>query len=197
MCAPLVNDRAFARTLNLKSPKSTPGRNHSDKEEILSDKILITFATRTGSTSEIATTIGQTLIGRGFDVDVKPIKENPSPIGYQAVVIGSGVRFGSCFPEALKYVEQHHHQLNRMPTAFFCVHMMNMGGDETSRKGRLAYLAPLRKLVTPCSEAYFAGIGDLSKITFIERMVVKAVKPPLGDFRDWDKIQAWAQSVFS
>jgi menaquinone-dependent protoporphyrinogen oxidase len=119
----------------------------------MSSKILVTYATRAGSTAEVAAAIRQTLGERGFSVDIKPVKENPALEGYQGVVLGSAIRYGSWQPEAVKYVEQHRDELKQMPNAFFCVHLMNLDDDEASRKARQAYLDSLRKLVTPGSEA--------------------------------------------
>ena len=36
---------------------------------------------------------------------------------------------------------------------------------------------------------------DTSALGFAERMIAKAVKAPVGDFRDWDAINAWAEQV--
>jgi menaquinone-dependent protoporphyrinogen oxidase len=36
---------------------------------------------------------------------------------------------------------------------------------------------------------------DASKLGFSERMVVKAVRAPEGDYRDWDDIRAWAARI--
>jgi menaquinone-dependent protoporphyrinogen oxidase len=32
-------------------------------------------------------------------------------------------------------------------------------------------------------------------LSFAERMMVKAVRAPEGDFRDWQAIEAWAASI--
>ena len=36
---------------------------------------------------------------------------------------------------------------------------------------------------------------DRTKLGFGERMMVKAVKAPDGDFRDWNAISAWADEI--
>jgi menaquinone-dependent protoporphyrinogen oxidase len=41
----------------------------------------------------------------------------------------------------------------------------------------------------------FFGALDHNKLSFAERMVVKAVRGPEGDFRDWQAIEAWAESI--
>jgi menaquinone-dependent protoporphyrinogen oxidase len=161
----------------------------------MNQKVLIAYATRCGSTVEVAQAVAEELTKRGFAVDVRQAAKVTEIDGYTAVVVGSAVRFGSWMPEAVKFVEQNRAALNNLPTAFFAVHLMNMSDDDASRKARLAYLDPVRKLVSPKAEAFFPGVGDLSKVSFLERLIGKMVKSPEGDFRDWTKIRAWAQEI--
>jgi menaquinone-dependent protoporphyrinogen oxidase len=159
------------------------------------DKVLIAYASRAGSTAEIATAIGETLAAHGAAVDVLPLKSVTSLAGYRAVVIGSAIRFGSWLPEAVKFVEQNRQALSQRPLAIFAAHILNTDDDETSRQNRQQYLAPVRKLVTPRAEALFAGVGDPKKVSFVERQLYKAVKAPQGDYRSWQAIRAWAESL--
>lgn len=162
----------------------------------MDQKVLIAYASRTGSTQEVARVIAEELSGRGFAVDVRMASNVSSLEAYNAVLVGSAVRFGGWLPEAVKFVQQNQAALNCLPAAFFAVHLMNLGEDEASRRGRMAYLDPVRKLVMPEAEAFFSGVGDLSKVSFLEKMIAKMVKSPEGDFRDWSKIRAWAQQIF-
>ncbi len=41
----------------------------------------------------------------------------------------------------------------------------------------------------------FFGVLDHSRLSFAERVMVKAVRAPEGDFRDWQAIEAWAASI--
>ncbi len=70
-----------------------------------------------------------------------------------------------------------------------------MDDDEASRQNRHQYLEPVRKLVTPHAEALFAGVGDMQKVSFLEKQLYKAVKAPQGDFRSWQAIRDWAESL--
>jgi menaquinone-dependent protoporphyrinogen oxidase len=56
-------------------------------------------------------------------------------------------------------------------------------------------LPELRRLIDPIDHRIFFGALDRSKLGFGERMIVKAVKAPDGDFRDWDTIRAWADGI--
>jgi menaquinone-dependent protoporphyrinogen oxidase len=163
----------------------------------MSQKILVTYATKAGSTAEVSKKIAQTLSAQGAAVDLMPVQKVTDLQAYSAVVLGSAVRFGQWLPEAVKFVQTNQAALNSKPVAFFAVHLMNRGDDENSRKMRLAYLDAARKLVAPRAEGFFAGVGDLSKVSFLERLIGKAVKSPEGDFRDWPAITAWAEGLTS
>ena len=158
-------------------------------------RTLVTYATRCGSTREVAQAIAAELEQRGGSVDLLPLQQAARLAEYDAVVLGSAVRFGRWLPEALKFVEQNRAALNQKQTAVFTVHLMNLGDDEASRTARQAYLDPVRALVTPAAEAFFAGVGDSSKVSFLERIIAKMVKSPEGDFRNWDAIRSWGRSI--
>ncbi len=172
---------------------------HFGKEEPMSKRILVTYATRTGSTVEVATAIGETLSARGYSVDVKPIKDNPAASGYQAVLVGSAVNGAKWLPEAVEFVKNQRQELNQVPVALFSVHIMNLGDDEKSRQNRLAYLNDVRPLLKPQAEGFFAGIGmNPDEQSAIIRWVYRTFKiGPEGDCRDWDKIRGWAQAVLA
>lgn len=163
----------------------------------MNQKVLVTYATRCGSTAAIAQAIAGELTSRGYSVDVRPVKEVSNLSGYQAVVLGSAIRFGQWLPEASTFVSSHQAALKNLPTAFFTVHIMNAGEDETSRKARLAYLDPVRALVTPQAEAFFTGMIELDKLTLFDRIIAKLVKSETGDQRDLPAIRAWGQTVLA
>lgn len=161
--------------------------------------ILVTYATRTGSSVGVAEAIGQGLGARGFAVEVRPVKEAPSPAGFDYIVMGSAVNGGRWLPEAEEYARAHQAALGQAPVALFCVHGMNVGDDDRCLKGRQAYLNPVRSLVTPAAEAYFAGVGLDPKTVpaFLRGLLRGAFNFCEGDCRDWRKIRAWPQALFA
>lgn len=174
----------------------TPEINYK-KETPMNERILVTYATRAGSTVEVAAAIGEVIAARGFEVDVKPVKEKPSLEGYQAVLIGSAVRMGNWLPEAVEFVKENQSPLNQLPVALFTVHMLNREDDEESRTNRLAYLKDVRSLLNSAEEVFFAGKFDMSRLSFLDRMISKAIKAVDEDHRDWDRIRGWAETVFA
>ena len=163
----------------------------------MNNRILVTYATRAGSTIGVADAIVISLRKRGFSVTERPLKENPPVKGYQAVIIGSAIRRGNWLPEAVAFLAANQEALRRVRVALFTVHMLNRGDDETSRRKREAYLDSVRALVRPVTHVFFSGRIDPERLSLIDRLLVRAVKSPQGDFRDWDKIGSWAQKVLT
>ena len=54
---------------------------------------------------------------------------------------------------------------------------------------------PLTQLVGARGHQVFAGRLDKDLLSFGERAMVTAMRAPLGDFRDWDAVRAWAAQV--
>jgi menaquinone-dependent protoporphyrinogen oxidase len=167
------------------------------KDTNMTQKILVTYATRAGSTAEIAAAIGQTLAARGFNVEVKPVKKVSALDGYQAVLLGSAIRMGNWLPEMVKFVLDNQSALNALPTALFTIHMLNTDDAETSRAAREAYTVPVRALLPQAPEAFFGGVMDFSRLSFIDRFISNMVKVVESDQRDWEKIRTWANTILN
>jgi menaquinone-dependent protoporphyrinogen oxidase len=158
----------------------------------MTGKVLVAYATRAGSTAEVAQAIGEVLRGRGDAVDVAPVKEVRDLSPYRAVIAGSAIRMGSWLPEAVEFVTKNQAGLSKVPTAFFVVSGF-MKDDTTEMRAKVsAFLDPVRAMVKPDKEGLFAGKMDYSKITFLDRLIAKMVKSVEGDWRNWVQIRAWA-----
>lgn len=164
-------------------------------EEQAMRKILVAYASKCGSTAEVAEAIAKTLSEKGARVDVRPVK-NVGDIGaYSAVVLGSAIRMGAWLPEAVDFVKKNQSRLSQMPTAFFTVHMLNRDDSAESRKNREAYVAPVHALVAPDAEAFFAGEIDLARMSFLDRLITNVMHVKEEDARDWNAIGGWASSL--
>jgi menaquinone-dependent protoporphyrinogen oxidase len=56
-------------------------------------------------------------------------------------------------------------------------------------------LQPIADRIRPRDIAVFHGALDMNKLNFIEKWMIKNVKAPVGDFRDWDTITSWATDI--
>lgn len=161
----------------------------------MNKKALVVYATRAASTGEVAQAISERLCANGFDAEVQPVDAVSSLAGFQAVVLGSAIRYSAWLPEMTKFIESRRSELSRLPLAIFTLHMQALGDDAASRDTRAGYTKAVRALVTPRDEVFLAGKLDPATLSFFERVAVKMVKSPLGDKRDWDRIRRWADGL--
>lgn len=163
----------------------------------MSKRVLVGFATGTGTTAGVAQAIGEALAERGYTVDVRPVTEQPDVSAYDAVLLGSAVNGAKWLPEAVQFAERNAGALRTIPTAIFSVHIMNLGDDEKAVRKRGNYTADVRKMLSPVAEAFFAGKGpDAASTSPITRWAFKAFGGGgEGDCRDWDAIKGWAHQV--
>jgi menaquinone-dependent protoporphyrinogen oxidase len=158
----------------------------------MTGKVLVAYATKAGSTTEVAQAIAEVLRNQGNTVDVAPVKEVKDLSPYRAVIAGSAIRMGSWLPEAVDFVAKNQAALAKVPTAFFLVSGYLKDDTPEMRAKVSAFLDPVRAMVKPGKEGMFAGKMDYSKITFLDRLIAKMVKSVEGDWRNWDQIRAWA-----
>jgi menaquinone-dependent protoporphyrinogen oxidase len=159
------------------------------------NKILVTYATRAGSTFEVAVLVAEVLRTAGATVEVKYVRAVHELMGYDAVVIGSAIRMGQWLPEAVEFVKANRETLSHIPTAYFLVSGFLREDTPQMRQRALAYLDPVRKILEPASIGLFAGKMDYSKMDWIDRSIAEAVSSSQGDWRNWEAIRTWAHDL--
>jgi menaquinone-dependent protoporphyrinogen oxidase len=173
-------------------------------DQNVKDRILVTYASRTGSTAGVAEAIGRTLAEsaalRGQAVDVRPMTDVKDLAPYGAVVLGSAVQGGAWLPEAMQFLEEHRGELARVPCASFLVCMTMATKNPSYRQGVTGWMTEVRSLVRPVSEGLFAGALDIKRIPSLGdrvkfRLSVMTGIWSEGDHRDWNAIRAWAEDV--
>lgn len=160
-------------------------------------KILVTYATKHGATAEIAEKIAEVLRQSGFTTEVIPVKQVQDLSLYTAVILGIAVYIGQWRKEAVKFLEAHEQELTERDVWIFSSGPTGEGdpvelmqGWEIPKGQR-----PLIERIQPHDFTVFHGNLDLERLGFIERTMIKNVKAPVGDFRDWEMITNWATAV--
>ena len=158
-------------------------------------KILLVYASKCGSTAEIANSMGKVLTEQGYGVDILSVDKVKSIDDYGAILAGSAIRVGAWLPEAMDFIKENQATLRQLPTAIFSVHGLNWENTAASEVLRKNYTSAIKQLITPMDEVFFPGKIDYLKMTFLEKMLSKAVNAVEEDRRDWTVINGWAAEI--
>lgn len=161
-------------------------------------QVLIAYASKYGATREIAERIGEELRKAGVQVDVIPASGGLDLTSYRAVVLGSAVYIGKWQKDAELFLKNNEKSLAARPVWIFSSGPTGEGNPVDLVEGARvpAGLQPVIDRIKPRDIAVFHGNINPDKINPIEKWAVKSlVKKPLGDFRDWSSIAAWAEAI--
>lgn len=160
-------------------------------------KALVAYASKYGATEEIAERIGLKLSQSGLQVDILRVEEVQKIEPYEAIVIGSAIYLGHWRKVAVKFLRKYRRQLANKKVWLFSSGPTGKGKSIESMKGRKVAptLQILLNIVKPNDIALFRGYLNPDKMNLIERFLVGKLKTPVGDFRDWEAIENWAQLI--
>ncbi len=189
------------------------------------NKILVTYATFSGTTVEVAQAIGEEIARKGPQVEVLPLDKVTGLEPYDGVVLGGPMIMG-WHRAALGFLRKHRRQLQRMPLAIFVMAMSLTRTPETSldgvpiyideklpkppeREGRLNlkeryanvvnYIRPIlnaAKPARPINIGIFGGRLDYGRLAWWAVLFAMIIiQAPAGDKRDWKMIRGWASGI--
>jgi menaquinone-dependent protoporphyrinogen oxidase len=163
----------------------------------MDNRILVTYATKHGATTEIAEKIGQTLQQAGLLVDVLPVEQVDSLGSYDAVVLGSAVYAGHWRKEAVDFLKDNEELLAERPVWIFSSGPTGEGDPAALLKGWRfpAGQWSVVEHIHPRDIMVFHGDLNMDKLNLAEKIIIKGVKAPTGDFRDWEMISSWATGI--
>jgi menaquinone-dependent protoporphyrinogen oxidase len=171
-------------------------------------RILVVYSSTHGHTEKIAARIAAALEHDGAAVDLHqlaPAKLGPTPLDYDAVVVGGSIHAGHHQRELVDWVKLHRTGLQMRPSAFFTVCLTAADDTQESREATRAYLDDFVETTgwTPRSSATFAGALQYREYDFATRLVMRLLMHRHDhpsdisrdyDFTDWDAVDRWAHA---
>jgi len=188
-------------------------------------RILVTYASMAGSTSEVAQAVGEEIGKRGYKVDVIPLNEIKSFESYDGVVVGAPMIMG-WHRAALGLLKKHRDVFQHIPLAVFVMAMNLTQADEAKVDGvtvyvdenlpkpplkpgnlsfrenyaRLSkYLQPIFRAIRPAkpvSIGVFGGRLEYGRLKWWAVLfVMLIIRAPAGDRRNWTAIRSWAEAL--
>ena len=163
----------------------------------MSMNVLVAYSSKYGATAEIAEKIGEVLVGSGLRAEVLPVGKVKDVGAYQAVVLGSAVYIGQWQKDAVAFLEANEKLLAERPVWFFSSGPTGEGDPVELMKGWRfpEALQPIAERIQPREIVFFHGELDMNKLNLPEKLIIKGIKAPVGDFRDWAAISAWAEGI--
>jgi len=183
-----VEDAEIDALENLNGKDVAPSAT-SRKGGVMRPSILVAYASKKGSTAEVATFVAKRLRERGLVADVRRAAEVEDVARYDGVVIGGSLYFGRWHDDARAFLNRFRTPLADRPLAVFALGPKTAAPDDLAESR--AQLERALGNAEPTTVAVFGGVIDPDKLRFpFNRM-------PASDARDWTAIAAWADEVAS
>ena len=160
--------------------------------------VLVAYASKRGSTAEIADAIAETLQQSGLRVDCSEAGKVSSVESYDAVVLGSAVYIKRWRGDAKHFLRKHDKELSQRPLWVFSSGPV---GDPKTESDP-AWLEPPKIIEQVVrlgvrEHVVFGGRLPVDPRGPMEHAMVKNTPPEYRDRRDWDEIRAWAAGIAS
>lgn len=155
-------------------------------------KILLTCSSRHGSTDDVAGVIAERLRAAGLDVTVAKPEDVTDVSGYDAFVLGSAVYMTHWTEEAVDFTKRFAEELRNHPVWAFSVGLSGLPKGKVSDPHRIG---PVLLSIDPEDHVTFAGRFDPSRLSLRERTIARMGGASEGDFRDFDAVRTWADSI--
>jgi len=153
-------------------------------------RILVTYATKKGSTREVAEAVALRLEGHGLSTTLLPAAEIDELDDFDAVVVGGALYTGRWHADARRFLKEFREPLAGMLIAVFALGPLTTTEDDVAgARKQLDHALEKTPELEPVAVAIFGGVVAPDKLHFpFSRM-------PASDARDWDEIRAWADTL--
>ena len=160
-------------------------------------KLLVAYASKYGSTAEIAEIIGKELGKRHYEVDVKSEDDVDSLAGYDGFVIGSALYAGGWMKSAAAFLHSNQDLLAGHPVWLFSSGPTGQGDPNEIMDGWTfpEDLKTALEKIGPKDVILFHGKIDPDRLSATEKMIIKSVNATVGDYRDWLVVRGWARRI--
>jgi menaquinone-dependent protoporphyrinogen oxidase len=152
-------------------------------------RTLLAYASKHGSTEEVARAIGAQLHAAGHDVDIRDAAGVTDVEPYEAVVLGGSLYMGRWHVDACEFLRRYRSAVEDRQLAVFALGPRTLEESDVAGSRRQLDNALERLDVQPRFVAVFGGVVEPEKLRFpLNRMA-------RSDARDWAAIEAWADEV--
>lgn len=167
----------------------------------MSNSILITYATRYGSTKEVAEFVGKKLIENEIPVEISHCRDVKNLAPYDFIILGTPYYIGKMLKDARNFITINQDSLSKKTFAIFA--LGPIGDDEkekTEAKDQMINELKQFAWLQPVSTEMFGGKYDPETLRFLDKLLTKPPASPLhnlqaNDARDWNEIEEWINKL--
>jgi menaquinone-dependent protoporphyrinogen oxidase len=157
--------------------------------------VLVAYASKRGSTAEIAETVAATLRREGLRVCLEKVEDVESLEGYDAVVIGSAVYMKRWRGDARHFVKKHRKALRQKPFWVFSSGPVGDPSHDNPEWGEPPKIAEKVEELGGRGHVVFGGCLPAEPKNFVERAMLEGTPREHRDRRDWAAIRDWAHRI--
>jgi menaquinone-dependent protoporphyrinogen oxidase len=159
-------------------------------------KAAVVYASKHGSTREIAERIAAVLRLEGIEADAFAAEEPEHLDDYGAVILGSAIYMGRWRPEAWRFVRHHRDRLTATPLWLFSSGPVGKGAEDIAHASAPLRVKRTAERLDAREHVIFGGRApegpDAGRIA---RSMAENMTPEERDARDWDVIESWARGI--
>lgn len=154
-------------------------------------KVLVTVGSKYGAAREVGKAIAGVLVEEGFEAEYLDCAEVLAVTPYDAVVLGSAVYGGLWRRDAEDVVKNFTKDLKARDVWTFSVGIETVVQEGQPKDEAYGFAEKIKAH----EHRRFTGALNPDKLNVGERALIRALDPPLGDFRDFAEIRDWARSI--
>jgi menaquinone-dependent protoporphyrinogen oxidase len=155
----------------------------------------VAYASKRGSTAEIAETIAATLRREGLGVCLERCEDVESLERYDAIVIGSAVYMKRWRGDARHFLKKHRKALKQIPFWVFSSGPVGDPAKDNSEWTEPPKIAAKVEELGGRGHVIFGGRLPAEPKNFMEKAMVEGTPRDFRDRRDWTLIREWARTI--
>ena len=151
-------------------------------------RILVLYASKHGSTREVAEAVATVVRSSGLDAEVAPAASVRGPLaGWDLIVLGAPLYSGRWHRDAHRFLRRHRDELSSVPVAVFGMGPRRDEEEAWERsRAQLDRALERRPWLVPVAVAVFGGVDP-----------ARRNRPYRRDLRDWADIGNWTRKVLA
>lgn len=164
--------------------------------QIQMKKILIAYASKYGSTKEVAEKVSGRLSAIGWQPTLEELKNVKSISGYDALILGAALYMYKWHKDAMNFIKKFQKELEELPVAVFALGPVKDPIDKEEWKNsrdQLDKALAQYNWFKPIDTKLFGGKFDPNALGSFMKFF--AGKEPQSDIRDWKEIEKWSREI--